>query len=114
MLIYQYQNQEPPSPIPVTADVHAEMNADDSDAENTDAHKCTIMSQSSTENPVVKKLLMATDEQKAYDDEIFSIDFDVPWRTAKQNLHRYRIKTENPFATGYKSSGASVMVSCAI
>lgn len=114
-VIYQYKNQVPPPPIDVTDDVqvHAEMNSmslADSDAENTDA-----LSQSSMDKPVVKKLLMATAEQKAIDDEMFSIDFDVPWRTASQNLHRYKInKTPESFTGGNKSSGSSVKVSCAI
>lgn len=79
----------------VEVDVHAEMGAtvaDQSDAENTDA-----MSLSSMEKPVTKKKMMATAEQKASYDEMFSIDSNVPWRTAKENLHRYRIKPEKTF-----------------
>lgn len=109
--IYQFKNQLPPPPIDVTADVqlHAEMNdtemADESEDENAD-----VLPEALMDKPVVKKQLMATAEQKAIDDEMFSIDFDVPWRTASQNLYRYRTKSPDLFTGGHKSSGLSVKV----
>lgn len=79
--------------------------ADESEDENA-----VVLPEALMDKPVVKKQLMATAEQKAIDDEMFSIDFDVPWRTASQNLYRYRTKSPDLFTGGHKSSGLSVKV----
>lgn len=97
--------------IYVNADVHAEMDEmdnilpeDRSDASNTDTldHPSMV-----DEKPVMKKRLMVTAEQRRAFDEIFSIEFDVAWRTASKNLHRYRIKGEKKFTIALPAASGS-------
>lgn len=90
----------------MNADVHAEMNDivpdrfDASDTNDTD----TSDQPSMVEEPVSKKPMMATAEQKHSFDEIFSIDCNVNWRMASKNLDRYRIKEGKKFSTGVTAS----------
>lgn len=84
MDLHHQQNETPPEKIVVNYQVHATM--------DDDVVKCFTPDD---EKPITKKPLMATAEQKCSYDELFQIEFDVDWRVASKNLHRYRLKTDN-------------------
>lgn len=97
-----------PQIIVVNVDVHAEMdgNVPDHSLDTLDTLDTVNQSTMIDENPVTKKLLMATDNQRRAYDEMFSIEPGIPWRTASRNLHRYRINEKKRFSTGSMTTSA--------